>query len=81
MTDNSDHWSYVIFIGIEYLINHIVSTKFAIDIAILSSYCVILNHPVTGSMTGSRPRFHLQSNYLVCIKHHLFIVGIGTILN
>ena len=37
----------MISIGIGYLVNHIVSTKSAIDIDILPSYCVILNHPVT----------------------------------
>ena len=47
---NSDAWSYVISIGLWYLVNHLVTTKFTIDIAILSSYCVILNHPVTGSI-------------------------------
>ena len=47
---NSDPWSCMIFIGLGYLDNHIVSTKVAIDIDILSSYCVILNHHVTGSI-------------------------------
>ena len=28
-------------------------------------------------MTGSSPRYPLQSNSLVCIKNNLFIVGIG----
>ena len=45
---NSDLWSYVISIGQWYLANHVVSTKFAININILLSYYVILNHPVTG---------------------------------
>ena len=31
--------------------------------------------------TGSSPRCHLRSHYLVCIKNHLFIVGTGPILN
>ena len=30
---------------------------------------------------GSIPRCHLKSNSLVCIENHLFIVGIGPILN
>ena len=44
---NYDPWSYMISVGLGYLFNKIVSTKFTIDIALLSSYCVILNHPVT----------------------------------
>ena len=32
-------------------------------------------------MTWSSPRCHLCSHYSVCIKNHLFIVGIGPILN
>ena len=31
--------------------------------------------------TGSSPRCPLQSHSLICIKNHLFIVGIGPILN
>ena len=31
--------------------------------------------------TCSSPRFPLPSHYLVCIENHLFIVGIGSILN
>ena len=41
-------WSYMISIGLGYLVNHVVSNKFAIDFALLLSYCVILNHSVTG---------------------------------
>ena len=33
------------------------------------------------SMTGSSPRCPLRSHSLVCIENHLFIVGIGPILN
>ena len=44
---NSDPWSHVIYVGLVYLVNHVFSTKFAIDIDLLSSYCVISNHPVT----------------------------------
>ena len=33
------------------------------------------------SMTCSSPRFPLRSYSLVCIENHLFIVGIGPILN
>ena len=43
-------WSYVMSIGIGYLVNYVVSTKFAIIISLLSPYCVILNHLVTGSI-------------------------------
>ena len=47
---NSDPWSYMIYFGLGYLVKHVVSTKLSIDITILSSYCIILNHPVTGSV-------------------------------
>ena len=43
----SDPWSYMISIGLGYLVNHVVSNKFAIYIALLTSYYVILNHPAT----------------------------------
>ena len=45
---NSYPWSYMISIGLCYLDMHVVSTMFVIDIALLSSYCVISNNPVTG---------------------------------
>ena len=48
---NSDPWIYVIYVGIGYLDNHVVSSKLAVDIVFLSSYCVISNHHVTGSIT------------------------------
>ena len=35
---NSDPWSYVIYIGLGYLDINVVSTNFAIDIALLSLY-------------------------------------------
>ena len=56
---NSDPWSYLISIGLGYLDSHVVSTKFVIDIALLSSYCAISNHPVTGSriVTDFRCKF------------------------
>ena len=44
---NYDPWSYVISIFLGYPLNHIISTKFAIDVALLLSYCVISNRPVT----------------------------------
>ena len=43
-------WSYIIFNGLVRMVNRVVSTKFAIDITIFSSYIVILDHPVTGSI-------------------------------
>ena len=57
---NSDPWSFVIYVGIIYLVNHVVSAKFVIDISDLSLYCVILNHPVTESImvTAFRYRFY-----------------------
>ena len=45
---NSDPWSCMISIDLGYIVNHVVYTKFAIDIAILASYCVISNRPITG---------------------------------
>ena len=54
---NSDPWSYIISIGIGYLINHIVSTKFTIYIAIFSSYLIDPNHPVTGYIVVTYFRF------------------------
>ena len=32
-------------------------------------------------LTGSSPRFHLQTHSLVCIKNDSFVVGIGPIIN
>ena len=50
---NSFPRSYIISIGLGYIESHKVSTKFAIGIYILSSYLVISNHPVTGSIIGT----------------------------
>ena len=36
--------------GIGCLVNYVVSIKLAIDIDLLSLYCVISNHPVEGSI-------------------------------
>ena len=44
---NSDTFPYEIYVGIGYLVNPVISTKFSVDITLLSSYCVILDHPVT----------------------------------
>ena len=43
---NYDPWSYIVYVGQVYMVNHVVSTKFAIFIARLSLYCIILKHPV-----------------------------------
>ena len=53
---------YVISIGIGYIDIHLSSTKFAIDIALLSWYCAISNHPVTGSsiVTDFICKFYLR---------------------
>ena len=48
---NSDPWSYVISIGLGYLDTRVVSSKFMIDIALLSWYFDISNHPVTWYIT------------------------------
>ena len=45
---NSPPWSYVISTCYGYRTSHIVSNKFAIVIALLSMYCVTLNHSLTG---------------------------------
>ena len=54
---NYDPWSYMISIGLVYLVNHVVSTEFAIDIAVLSLYCVILNPPVAGYIVVTSFKF------------------------
>ena len=41
---NYGPWTYMISVGLGYLVNHLVSTKLTIDIA-------LLNHPVTGLVT------------------------------
>ena len=43
-----DNWSFVISVGLGYLSNNLVPTKFVIDITRLFLYRVILNHPVIG---------------------------------
>ena len=47
----------MISIGLVYIVKHVVSTKFAIDIAFLLSHCVISDHPVTGSIIVTAFRF------------------------
>ena len=47
----------MISVGLGYLVNRVFSTKFAVDITIFLSYCVILNHPVTGSIMKTDFRF------------------------
>ena len=66
---NYDPWSYMIFICLGYLVNHVVSTKFAIDIAILLSYFVISNYPVTGSImvTASIFKFYFCNFFFWCM--------------
>ena len=58
---NSDPWSYVISIGLGYLDIHVVSTKFAIDIALLSLYSDISIHLVTGQIIITAFRFKVSS--------------------
>ena len=66
---NYDPWSYMISIGLEYLVNHVVSTKFTIDIALLSSYLIDPNHPVTGSIvvTAFIIKFYLCPFICLCM--------------
>ena len=47
----------MISVGLGYIVNHVVSTKFDIDITILSSYCSISDHPITGSIMVTAFRF------------------------
>ena len=54
---NYDIWYYVISIGLGYIVNHVVSNNSVIDIALLLSYYLILNHPVTGSIMVTAFRF------------------------
>ena len=45
-----DPWSYMISVVQGYLVNHLVSTKFMTVIARLLLYCLILDHPIAGSI-------------------------------
>ena len=65
---NSNTWSYLISIYLEYLSNHVVSTKFTIDITRLSSYCVILNNPVTGYIMVTYLRFKFSFYPFLCME-------------
>ena len=47
MTNNFNPWSYVISVCQWCLVKNVVSTKYVVDISRLSSYRIILNHPVT----------------------------------
>ena len=76
---SSDPWSYMISSGLGYLINHVVSTKSATYIALLSQYLVIMNHPVTGSImvTDFRFKFYFHPFLLmtqgeIIFTHSLF---------
>ena len=68
--------SYVISIGLGCIVNHIVSTKFVIDITHVSSYCVILNHPVIGSIMVAaiifnffiQLSYYYVENYYICTE-------------
>ena len=69
----------MISIGPGYIFNHIVSTKLAIDITFLSSYFVISNYPVTGSIMVTALRFKMYLFLFLIIvlgpisyKHRLF---------
>ena len=58
---NSFPWSWVFSIGLGYLESHVVSTKFAIYMALLSLYCAISNHHIIGSIivTHFKSEFYL----------------------
>ena len=71
---SSDPCSYAIYIGLGYLVNYVVSTKSVIYIALLSSYCVILNHPVIGYIIVTDFRF----NFSLC---HFLLVTWGAIIS
>ena len=72
-TMTSNPWSYVISIGIGYLVNHIVSIKFLIDIALLLSYCVILNHPATGFIMVTDFSFNFSFCTFLIMKYGTII--------
>ena len=78
----------MISVVIGYLVNHIVSTKFSIDIAPLFSYCVISNHPVTGSImvTAFRSKFYFfpyllmtygPTIYTHCLFHDIYSASLA----
>ena len=77
-------WSYMISIGLGYLVNHVVYTKFDIVIALLLSYCVILDHPVTGSIMVMAFRFKFYfcpfiiMTYGPMIYTHILLHGISS---
>ena len=58
-----------------------ISTEMLEDICNSSKYHPSINRKEARYKTCSRTRFPLRSHSLVCIKNHLFIVGIGTIIN
>ena len=49
-TMNSDTFSYIIYVRLGYLVNHVVSSKFVVLIAHLFLYSIILNDPLIVSM-------------------------------
>ena len=51
-----------------------VAARLFVDIAFITQLTINL-------VMGSRPRYHVQYHYLVCIENHLFIVVIGPIIN
>ena len=57
----------MIYIGLGYLDSHVVSTKFAIGIALLSLYFILSNHTATGSIvkTALKYIFYLCSFLLI----------------
>ena len=61
-----DPWSYEIYVGPGHLVNQIISTKSAIYIAFLLPYCIILNHPITGSIMA-------MNLYLIFLSVTLFL--------
>ena len=65
---------YVISIGLGYLDSHVVSTKFAIVITLLSSYRTTSNHPVT--VLISVTAFKLKLSFLP-FRH----ITLGTIIS
>ena len=57
----------MISIGIGYIYSHVVSTKFAIDITLLSLYWVTSNHPVIGSIIVTDFKFR----FYFCLFLHI----------
>ena len=81
---NYPSWLYGISTGHEYRTSHIVSTKCAIVITLLSQYYVISNHPVMGSIIVNNFRIRnyfpfLCTFYKIMISKHSSFHGVSSV--